>query len=1066
MTSRLASRILPALGCLVALAIPAASSASTPAEGPIPPAAVGSASLGAGHGCAITTAGTLRCWGNNAFGQLGDGTTAARPAPVEIPVFASQVATGAAHTCVLSGGAVSCWGRNTNGQLGDGTTTSRATPAPVAGLESTFVQAIAAGRDHTCAVISFGAIRCWGLNSRGQLGDGTTVDRSSPVAVIGTARSLAGGAEHTCARTFGDTVRCWGRNSEGQLGDGTTTDRLTPVDVLEGQVLGGVLALSAGGFHNCVADQFGGIKCWGSNSNGQVGDGTTIDRSMATYPVSLGADMVAVAAGTYHSCGVRRDGTTFCWGFNQAGQLGDGTQAQRLVPVEVGGIGQGGAAVLAGDDHSCVLTRLDGLMCMGGNGLGQLGDGGFTNRPWPANVAGLAGVATIRAGFKHNCVVTRGGNLACWGDNAFGQVGDGTTTARDVPKMLDGYNGAVLSLGSTHACTANLCWGENGAGQFGNGTTTGSGIPSFQAQFANIADMAAGELSTCSLSKLGAVQCWGNNGFGQVGDSTNTSRLSPVTVSGLASGVAGLASGSYHACAVTQSGGVKCWGSGSSGELGNGGTAGSNVPVDVTGLPSGVSAVAVGATFSCALTTAGGVKCWGTGNVVGGFGLTQATPVDIPGLASGVTALSAGRLHACARLLTGEVKCWGANAFGQVGDGTTDPRNAPVSVAGIGTGAGVIAAGAEHTCVLMLSGTVKCWGRNLEGRLGDGTTTQRLTPVHAIVTLAVARTGNGTVVTVPPTINCGATCTADVPFGGFIRLIALPAATTTFSGWSGGACFGTAPCDLTVYRPTTVGADFAAVVLARSDFNGDGRTDLLWSNTASGATYVWFMNGPVLISDAFVAQIDPSWKVQGVADFNGDGKPDIVWRNTANGNTYVWYMDGPNLLSDAFVFALPPEWVIQGVADFNADGKPDFLMRNVNSGNAFAWFFDNNVAIGDQFLFNIDPSWKVEQVGDIDLDGQPDLLFRSLASGLSFAWHTQYSGGTLSLGTSTPMIYSIDPVWEVVQLADWNADGKPDLVFRNAATGLVFVWYLDGVTLGGSDYVIQIDPSWEIVPRP
>ncbi|MBL0141444.1 MAG: VCBS repeat-containing protein [Betaproteobacteria bacterium] len=250
------------------------------------------------------------------------------------------------------------------------------------------------------------------------------------------------------------------------------------------------------------------------------------------------------------------------------------------------------------------------------------------------------------------------------------------------------------------------------------------------------------------------------------------------------------------------------------------------------------------------------------------------------------------------------------------------------------------------------------------------------------------------------------------------------------------------------------------------DFNADGKPDIIWSNTATGATYVWRMNGPALLSDSFYATIDPSWKIQGVADFNGDGHPDIVWRNTANGACYVWYtVNGVFTGQDAFLFSLPPEWVIQGVADFNADGKPDFLMRNVNSGNAFAWFFNDNVPIGDQFLFNIDPSWKVEAVGDIDLDGQPDLLFRSTTSGLSFAWYTQYSGGVLSLGGSSPMIYSIDPVWEVMQLADWNGDGKPDLLFRNSATGLVFIWYLDGVALGASDYVIQIDPSWEIVPR-
>jgi hypothetical protein len=260
-----------------------------------------------------------------------------------------------------------------------------------------------------------------------------------------------------------------------------------------------------------------------------------------------------------------------------------------------------------------------------------------------------------------------------------------------------------------------------------------------------------------------------------------------------------------------------------------------------------------------------------------------------------------------------------------------------------------------------------------------------------------------------------------------------------------------------------------AIPAGRSDFNRDGHPDIVWSNTATGATYLWGMGGnpPSIAQDYFIAAIDPSWKVQGIADFNGDGNPDLVWRNTATGNCYVWYMSGAAFLGDAFLFALPPEWVIQGLADFNADGKPDFLMRNVVSGNAFAWFFNNDAAIGDQFLFGIDPSWKVEQVGHLNADTQPDLLFRSTASGLAFAWFTNWDGTALTLAGSTPPIFSIDPAWEIVQVEDWNGDGNPDLLFRNANTGVVFVWYLNAdASLGaGSDYVIQIDPSWEIVPR-
>ena len=281
----------------------------------------------------------------------------------------------------------------------------------------------------------------------------------------------------------------------------------------------------------------------------------------------------------------------------------------------------------------------------------------------------------------------------------------------------------------------------------------------------------------------------------------------------------------------------------------------------------------------------------------------------------------------------------------------------------------------------------------------------------------------------------------------------------------GGAAVGNASDGIDRLAPTYQAQLAGLLAGSPQDFNDDGRPDLVWSNAGVGSTYVWYMNGPALTADAFVASIDPLWKVQGVADFNGDGYSDLLWRNTANGNTYLWYMNGSVLAYDVLLFSLPPQWVIQGVADFNADGKPDLLMRNTESGVAFAWFFDNAAPIGDQFLFGVDPSWKVEQVGDMNGDGQPDLLFRNMGSGLAFAWYTQYAAGSLSLGSSSQPVFSIDPAWEIVQLTDWNGDGDPDLVFRNRDTGVVFVWYLSGTTLGTSDFVIQIDPAWEIVPR-
>ena len=213
------------------------------------------------------------------------------PTPTMPPGGNRQIAPGAEHTCALtSSGGVKCWGRNNYGQLGDGTTTNRLTPVDVSGLADD-VQSIEAGVAHTCALTSSGGVMCWGRNDYGQLGDGTTTNRLTPVEVNGLAvdvQSIEAGAEYTCALTASGVTMCWGRNDYGQLGDGTTTDRLTPVEVSDLAVA--VQAIAAGPEHSCALTS-GDIICWGGNGRGQLGDGTTTDR---LTPVEVGRRILRI----------------------------------------------------------------------------------------------------------------------------------------------------------------------------------------------------------------------------------------------------------------------------------------------------------------------------------------------------------------------------------------------------------------------------------------------------------------------------------------------------------------------------------------------------------------------------------------------------------------------------------------------------------------------------------------------------------------------------------------------------------------------------------------------------
>jgi alpha-tubulin suppressor-like RCC1 family protein len=321
---------------------------------------------------------------------------------------AVYVATGAAHSCALiAGGAVKCWGANNHGELGDGTFSNSMTPVNVSGLASD-VFWIAAGEDHTCAVLVGGAVKCWGRNQSGQLGDGTTTNRNTPVNVSGLASDVlwvAAGWAHTCALRLrdslptGGSITCWGDNSFGQLGDGTTTNRSTPADVAG--LASDAVWVALGRNHTCAVIDTTGVQCWGRNHGGQLGDGTTTDRST---PSGVCADpgcssplydVGMVVAGERHTCAVTYAPGMKCWGDNSAGQLGDGTTTGRTTPVDVSGVTASVTWAAAASGHTCTLLPTGAVQCWGRNHQGQVGDGTTTNRSTPVGVIGLGAKVAV-----------------------------------------------------------------------------------------------------------------------------------------------------------------------------------------------------------------------------------------------------------------------------------------------------------------------------------------------------------------------------------------------------------------------------------------------------------------------------------------------------------------------------------------------------------------------------------------------------------------------------------------------------------------------------------------------
>jgi alpha-tubulin suppressor-like RCC1 family protein len=348
---------------------------------------VASMSSGANHTCAALANGTAKCWGSNASGQLGDGNVVTRLVPVDVIGLTgvTQINASGDHTCaVLTNGTVKCWGSNASGQLGDGTNVTRLVPVDVIGL--TDVRQISASGNHTCAVLTNGTAKCWGSNASGQLGDGTNVTRLVPVDVIGLTdvRQISAGISHACAVLTNSTAKCWGNNSNGQLGDGSNNFiRLVPVHVFE---LSDVRQISAGVSHTCAVLTNGTAKCWGRNESGQLGDGSTFSPLRVPVHVIGLTGVTQISASGNHTCAVMTNGTAKCWGNNASGQLGNGSNFFiRLVPVDVFKLSDV-RQISAGVSHACAVLTNGTAKCWGWNQYGQLGDGTNTSRGIPIDV--------------------------------------------------------------------------------------------------------------------------------------------------------------------------------------------------------------------------------------------------------------------------------------------------------------------------------------------------------------------------------------------------------------------------------------------------------------------------------------------------------------------------------------------------------------------------------------------------------------------------------------------------------------------------------------------------------
>ena len=745
--------------------------------------------VGLAHSCHVLADGSVQCWGDNTYGQLGDGSHTDSMTPVTVSGLSKAIAvtTGDNHSCaVLANGTASCWGRNESGQLGDSSSNDRNAPVSVSGL--TDAVSLAAGRSHSCALLSNGDAQCWGANSNGELGDGSTTSSNSPVSVnlVGQAVALTAGLSHSCALLADGTVQCWGFNFYGQLGDGSNTSSADPITVSVPAnptpvALENIADIAAQGFHTCAILADGGGRCWGRNFYGQLGDSST---TTSFFPVTVAnlTEAVSASAGDRHSCALSVDGSVQCWGDNSTGQLGDNTAFDSVIPSTVDGLSHA-IALASGGFHSCALLSDDSVSCWGLNDDGQLGDNSTNTSNVPVAVQALGQTLTslslipttpsimpgeslpftatgtfsdssmatvnnglpqlskaITAGSSHNCALLANGAGRCWGNNFDGQLGDPSflSVFSVSPVSITGLadDPVILRAGSNHSCAVLnngtvQCWGFNGNGQLGDGSTTSSTSPVTVSNLTDAIDLALGDGHSCALRSNGEVLCWGGNSQGQLGDGSTTASSVPVAATGITQAI-GLTAGGNHSCALMTDSSAQCWGSNSQGQLGDG-TSGLFVfkptPGAVTGLANAV-ALATRSTHTCALLADGTMECWGRNNdgqLGDGNTSNKTVPTAVAGLTDAV-AMAIGFNHSCALLSHGEVQCWGRNSDGQLGDGSTTASTSPVTVTGLMDAKSIIAGGA-HTCALLADGNTHCWGDNSNGQLGDGSTSDSSLPM-------------------------------------------------------------------------------------------------------------------------------------------------------------------------------------------------------------------------------------------------------------------------------------------------------------------------------------------------
>ena len=655
-----------------------------------------SVDAGERHTSAIKSDGTLWSWGWNGYGQLGDGSKNDSLVPVQEDSNStdwSSVGAGYYHTSAIkSDGTLWSWGWNFAGQLGDNSTNDSTVPVQEYS-NSTDWSSVTVGHYYTSAIKNDGTLWSWGRNDDGQLGDNSTNDSTVPVQEYSNSTDwssvIGGGYTHTSAIKNDGTLWSWGENRFGQLGDNSTTNSLVPVQ--EDSNSTDWSSVSRGGYHSTSAIKNDGtLWSWGRNEDGQLGDNSTTDSLVPVQEDSNSTDWSSVAAGAVHAAAIKNDGTLWSWGWNEYGQLGDGTVIDDLIPSPVIMRDSLWINVLAGGAYTSAIKSDGTLWSWGSNREGQLGDGSRNDSPVPVQeYSNSTDWSSVSLGHYHTSAIKSDGTLWSWGNDTYGQLGDNSTIDSLVPvreysnstdwSSVDAgfyYTSAIKSDGTLWS------WGRNESGQLGDGSTIDSAVPVPEVRRStDWSSVAAGQRHTAAIKSDGTLWSWGSNGYGQLGDGSNNDSLVPVQEDSNSTEWSSVGAGYYHTSAIKSDGTLWSWGWNGYGQLGS--------------------------------------------NSIGGL-----VPIQEYSNSTDWSSVGVGYFHTAAIKSDGTLWSWGKNDYGQLGDNSTTNKDVPVQEDSKSTDWNSVSDGGEvHTAATKNDGTLWSWGWNGYGQLG----TVRAIPIQSII---------------------------------------------------------------------------------------------------------------------------------------------------------------------------------------------------------------------------------------------------------------------------------------------------------------------------------------------